>query len=127
MVNRCVRKSFSIVLDAIVEITIGASALLSESPGRTPSAFVTPGALKRAGLITVARGTGGAELARTPKEITLLDIYQAVESTNLDDVIGIHEAGITHAPWLGISRRSQRCVCSSGQSHVGFHEGSYAC
>ena len=28
-----------------------------------------------------------------PKEITLLDIYQAVESTNLDDVIGIHERG----------------------------------
>ena len=53
------------------------------------------GALKRAGLITVARGTGGAELAHTPppKEITLLDIYQAVESTNLDDVIGIHERG----------------------------------
>lgn len=52
------------------------------------------GALKRAGLITVARGTGGAELARTPpKEITLLDIHQAVESTNLDDVIGIHESG----------------------------------
>ena len=48
------------------------------------------GALKHAGLITVARGTGGAELARTPKEITLLDIYQAVESTNLDDVIGNH-------------------------------------
>ena len=41
----------------------------------------------------MARGTGGAELARTPKEITLLDIYQAVESTNLDDVIGIHERG----------------------------------
>lgn len=53
------------------------------------------GALKRAGLITVARGTGGAELARTPKEITLLDIYQAVESTNLDDVIGIHERNHT--------------------------------
>lgn len=54
------------------------------------------GALKRAGLITVARGTGGAELAHTPpppKEITLLDIHQAVESTNLDDVIGIHERG----------------------------------
>ncbi|WP_267323062.1 hypothetical protein [Bifidobacterium longum] len=26
------------------------------------------GALKRAGLITVARGTGGAELARTPPQ-----------------------------------------------------------
>lgn len=51
------------------------------------------GALKRAGLITVARGTGGAELAHTPKEITLLDIHQVVESTNLDDVIGIHERG----------------------------------
>ena len=49
------------------------------------------GALKRAGLITVARGTGGAELARTPKEITLLDIYQAVESTNLDEGVAIHD------------------------------------
>ena len=32
-------------------------------------------------------------LPAPPKEITLLDIYQAVESTNLDDVIGIHERG----------------------------------
>ena len=48
----------------------------------------------------MARGTGGAELARTPKEITLLDIYQAVESTNLDDVIGIHERGNHTCPVL---------------------------
>lgn len=32
-------------------------------------------------------------LPAPPKEITLPDIYQAVESTNLDDVIGIHERG----------------------------------
>lgn len=70
------------------------SVLLSESTGTNAVSIRNAlGALKRAGLITVARGTGGAELAHTPKEITLLDIYQAVESTNLDDVIGIHESG----------------------------------
>ena len=35
--------------------------------------------LKKAGLIHVARGTGGAELAKAADEISLLDIYQAVE------------------------------------------------
>ena len=30
-------------------------------------------------MITVARGTGGAELAKDLKDITLLDVYQAVE------------------------------------------------
>ena len=43
--------------------------------------------LKKAGLIHVARGTGGAELAKAADEISLLDIYQAVEclgSTHTD-------------------------------------------
>ena len=35
--------------------------------------------LKKAGLIHVARGTGGAELTQAADEISLLDIYQAVE------------------------------------------------
>ena len=35
--------------------------------------------LKKAGLIHVARGTGGATLSKTVDEISLLDIYRAVE------------------------------------------------
>ncbi|MFM0589289.1 Rrf2 family transcriptional regulator [Streptococcus suis] len=35
--------------------------------------------LKEAGLVKVARGIGGARLAQTPDNITLLHVYQAVE------------------------------------------------
>jgi Rrf2 family protein len=37
------------------------------------------GQLKTAGLVTVASGVGGASLARKPEEITLLDVFHAVE------------------------------------------------
>ena len=39
----------------------------------------TLGQLKAAGLVTVKAGEGGAFLAKKPKEITLLDIFDAVE------------------------------------------------
>ena len=35
--------------------------------------------LKKADLISVARGTGGAEIIKKLEDISLLDIYQAVE------------------------------------------------
>lgn len=35
--------------------------------------------LKAAGLVTVRAGEGGASLAREPKDITLLDVFDAVE------------------------------------------------
>ena len=35
--------------------------------------------LKKAGLISVARGTGGAEIIKDIEDISLLDVYQAVE------------------------------------------------
>ena len=46
--------------------------------------------LKKAGLIDIPRGTGGATLKRAPKDITLLDIYSAVDSTSLNELIGVH-------------------------------------
>lgn len=46
--------------------------------------------LKKAGIIEVARGPGGAKLKRMPKDITLLDIYSAVDGTPLDELIGVH-------------------------------------
>ena len=37
------------------------------------------GQLKAAGLVTVEPGVGGATLARDPEQITLLDVFRAVE------------------------------------------------
>ncbi|MBQ1808111.1 MAG: Rrf2 family transcriptional regulator [Selenomonas sp.] len=39
----------------------------------------TLGQLKAAGLVEVAAGVGGAKLLRTPGEITLREVFQAVE------------------------------------------------
>ena len=47
--------------------------------------------LKSHGLIAVARGTGGAEVAKSPEEITLLDVYRAVEATKEEELFRFHE------------------------------------
>lgn len=39
----------------------------------------TLGQLKATGLVTVKAGEGGASLAKEPKDITLLDVFDAVE------------------------------------------------
>ncbi|MGE5422903.1 MAG: Rrf2 family transcriptional regulator [Ignavibacteriales bacterium] len=49
------------------------------------------GYLKNAGLVLVAAGTGGSRLARDAGDITLLDVYQAVELTDQDMLFGLHE------------------------------------
>ena len=48
------------------------------------------GRLKSAGIIDIARGTGGATLRLEPKDITLWDVYSAVDNTALDEWIGLH-------------------------------------
>ncbi|MCD7731664.1 MAG: Rrf2 family transcriptional regulator [Oscillospiraceae bacterium] len=47
--------------------------------------------LKRAGLINVARGTGGIEPVKSLNEITLLDIFKAVESIENGELFHFHE------------------------------------
>lgn len=49
----------------------------------------TLGQLKAAGLITVEAGVGGATLAKEPKEITLLDVFNAVEEH--EELFHFHE------------------------------------
>lgn len=67
------------------------SALLAQSTGCNPVVIRNiMSALKKAGLITVARGTGGAELCQPPSEITLYMIYDALEPEGLSSLIGIH-------------------------------------
>ena len=47
--------------------------------------------LRNAGLINVSRGTGGAELAKAPEEITFYDIYAAVESVEDGKLFRFHK------------------------------------
>lgn len=47
--------------------------------------------LKGAGLIEVKRGTGGMELAKPMKEITLLDVFNAVEPLENGQLFHFHE------------------------------------
>ena len=72
----------------IVKVT---SNLLAESTGSNPVVIRTIlSALKKAGLITVPRGTGGAELCADPSQITLYQIYSALEPGGVTSIIGIH-------------------------------------
>jgi DNA-binding IscR family transcriptional regulator len=48
------------------------------------------GGLKKAGIVNVQRGTGGASLAIAPENITVWDVYQAVDTTPLEEIIGVH-------------------------------------
>lgn len=67
------------------------SSLLAESTGCNPVVIRNiMSALKKAGLIIVPRGTGGAELSKAPAEITLYQIYAALEPKGLASLIGIH-------------------------------------
>lgn len=70
------------------------SSLLAESTGCNPVVIRNiMSALKKAGLITVVRGTGGAELCADPAQITLYQIYAALEPKGFASLIGIHPCG----------------------------------
>ena len=47
--------------------------------------------LKAAGLLEVARGTGGVTLKRPLDEITFLDVYRAVECSPEEELFRFHE------------------------------------
>ena len=67
------------------------SNLLAQSTGSNPVVIRNIlSALKKAGLITVPRGTGGAELCADPSQITLYQIYSALEPDGVTSIIGIH-------------------------------------
>jgi DNA-binding IscR family transcriptional regulator len=67
------------------------SETLSRSVGSNPVVIRNViGALKKAGIVDVQRGTGGASLAVAPENITIWSVYQAVETTPLSEIIGLH-------------------------------------
>lgn len=54
--------------------------------------------LKRAGIINVARGTGGIEPAKPLSDITLLDIFKAVDSVEDNQLFHFHENPNSECP-----------------------------
>lgn len=75
------------------------SDLLAKSTGCNPAAIRSIlGALQRAGLIAIARGVGGAHLAIDPAQLTLWNVYRALEPDGLDHLIGLHPAPSPYCP-----------------------------
>lgn len=54
--------------------------------------------LKNAGLITVARGTGGISPTRPLKEISFYDVYQAIEPVENGDLFNFHSSPNPQCP-----------------------------
>lgn len=69
------------------------SALVAESTGSNAvtirNLFLD---LSKNGLLTASAGkNGGVHLAREPKNITLRDVYQAVETNDVEEIFKLHE------------------------------------
>lgn len=56
------------------------------------------GQLKAAGLVEVARGSGGASIPKPLSEISFLDIYNAVECVENGELFHFHENPNTECP-----------------------------
>lgn len=56
------------------------------------------GQLKAAGLVEVARGSGGAKITKPLNEITFLDIYNAVDCVDNGELFHFHENPNANCP-----------------------------
>jgi DNA-binding IscR family transcriptional regulator len=75
------------------------SELLSLSTGCNPVTIRNIlSSLKKAGLITVRFGTGGAAIALPLQEISLYQICMAVEPDAVDKMIGVHSSPSPFCP-----------------------------
>lgn len=50
----------------------------------------TLGQLKQAGMVDMVRGSGGAMLVRSLSDVTLLDVYRAVDCVEEDSLFNFH-------------------------------------
>lgn len=67
------------------------SELLAKSTGCNSAAIRSIlNALQKANIISVVRGVGGAHLQCFPSELTLWEVYHALEPEGLEHFIGLH-------------------------------------
>ncbi|MDR2808324.1 MAG: Rrf2 family transcriptional regulator [Spirochaetaceae bacterium] len=66
-------------------------SVLAESIGANPvEVRKVLGNLKKAGIIDISRGSGGMVLKMKPEDITFFDVYSAVDTTALHELVGLH-------------------------------------
>lgn len=67
------------------------SELLAKSTGCNSAAIRSIlNVLQKAGILSIVRGIGGAHLNRKPDELTVWEVYHALEPDGLEHFIGIH-------------------------------------
>jgi len=82
------------------------------------------GALRNAGMVTVQPGVGGgATLAREPRDITLLDVYRAVEDR--EELFSLHPQEPSHSCSIGGNIRDvlRPIFCSAHRAVEGVLAG----
>jgi DNA-binding IscR family transcriptional regulator len=78
---------------------ISSSEFLAGSVNTNPAVIrKIMGMLKKAGLIEVHPGIAGAKLAKDPSDITLLDVYKAVDVVQEKELFSIHENPAPNCP-----------------------------
>jgi DNA-binding IscR family transcriptional regulator len=81
---------------ALIEMNkdgVSSSEFLAGSVNTNPAVIrKIMGMLKKAGLINVQPGIAGAELAKDLSDITLLDVYKAVQVVKDKELFSIHES-----------------------------------
>jgi DNA-binding IscR family transcriptional regulator len=89
------RFSVGIHILALIEINkegISTSEFLAGSVNTNPAVIrKIMGMLKKAGLVEVHPGIAGAKLTRGLSDITLLDVYKAVEVVKEKELFSVHE------------------------------------
>jgi len=90
------RFSVGIHIISLIEINkdgVSSSEYLAESVNTNPAVIrKIMGMLKKAGLIKVQPGIAGAELSKDLSDITLLDVYKAVNVVKDNQLFSIHES-----------------------------------
>lgn len=89
------RFSVGIHILTLIEVNkdgVSSSDYLARSVNTNPAVIrKIMGMLKKAGLINVQPGIAGAELAKDLSDITLLDVYKAVNVVKENELFSIHE------------------------------------
>ncbi len=89
------RFSVGIHILTLIEINkdgVSSSEYLAASVNTNPAVIrKIMGMLKKAGLLKVQPGIAGAELAKDLSDITLLDVYKAVNVVKDNELFSIHE------------------------------------
>ena len=96
---------------ALIEINkdgVSSSEFLAGSVNTNPAVIrKIMGMLKKAGLINVQPGIAGAELAKNLSDITLLDVYKAVNVVKDKELFSIHESP---NPACAVGRNIQNAI-----------------